>query len=73
MNLKLPGIRTTLDANEHQGEEQEPISNPVVLSAAARVEFHFSVNGDKVVGLNIFWSLREQGAIGFDVYEDESF
>lgn len=45
----------------------------MVLSAAARVESHFFVCGDKVVGLNIFWSLRKQGAIGVDVYEEESF
>jgi hypothetical protein len=30
-----------MDGNEQQGEDEKPVSNPVRLSSAAGVEFHF--------------------------------
>lgn len=67
MDNESPNIRATLEGNKQQREDEKPVSNPVRLSTAAIVESHFYGIGDKMDGVDIFWSLREQGPIGSDV------
>lgn len=57
-NLKYPDVRATLHGNKQQGEDVEPIYNPVGWHEAAGVEFHFLAlkQGE--------WS-REEGMIVF--------
>ena len=49
-----------IEINSKGRTRKKPMSNPVGSSADARVESHFPGIGDKVGGLNVFWSLREQ-------------
>lgn len=56
-----PGISRCKWYHGWKRSNEKPRSNPVEWSADARVESHSSGTGDKVRGLNILWSLREQG------------
>ena len=61
MDFESPDGRLLwMETNSKGQMRKKPMSNPVGSSADARVESHFSAMGDKVGGLNVFWSLREQ-------------
>jgi hypothetical protein len=56
INFKPPDVRATLDGSEEQGEDKKLISNPVRLSLAARVEFHF-------LGLGTSWVVSKSSGV----------
>ena len=61
---RISRCKAALDGNDQQGEDEKPVSNPGRSSPFAGVESHFL---NKVGGLNIFWSVREESPVGSDV------